>query len=50
MSYLADKVLCTNCGDLYDPDQLDENGVCRDCRMEESFLLDTLSDYVKDES
>jgi hypothetical protein len=31
MSYLTDKVACKTCGDLYDPDMLDEAGECRDC-------------------
>ncbi len=47
MSYLADKVPCKHCGELYDQDILDA-GQCRDCRMDESFLSDSMQDWTDD--
>ena len=44
MSYLADKVACTNCRELFDADLLDELGECHDCRMDRSFLNDIMED------
>lgn len=44
MSYLHDKVACKSCGDLFDPDLLNEDGDCRDCKIDRSFLDDLLTD------
>lgn len=46
MSFLSDKVRCVECGDLYDPDLLDSDGVCKDCRYDETLLRELISDEL----
>lgn len=49
MSYLSDKVKCKgHCGELFDPDLLNQNGVCRDCVMDDQMVAELNHDYAAD--
>jgi uncharacterized protein CbrC (UPF0167 family) len=49
MSYLSDKLPCSQCGDLYDLDQLNWDNVCRWCVIDQSFMADVFEDWESDE-
>ncbi len=44
MSYVRDKVACTECGLLFDRDLLNKDGECRDCVIDKSMLAELIED------
>lgn len=44
MSFLQDKQPCKSCNWLYDADQLDNDGECRDCKQDKAMLEEALED------
>lgn len=50
MSYLRDKVPCTGCKELFDPDLLNAEGKCRDCVIDDEMLDDLKRGWRDDET
>lgn len=44
MSYLSDKVPCSECGELFDPTDLNEDDICFDCWQDGEMLDELIED------